>query len=213
MKTSDNGIKLIKRYEGCRLVAYKCAAGVWTIGYGHTSGVKQGQSISQAKAVEYLKSDLAKFEKSVNTVVKVPITQNMFDALISFTYNLGSGALAKSTLLKLINNEEYSKAALEFEKWVKAGDKVLSGLVKRRNAEKKMYLKNMYIVPDKKVSKNSCKLEIIWLQHQLGTVEDGVYGPKTRQALLAYWDSIGWNKEGKSDGWTAGEKTLNRMKA
>lgn len=219
MKTSKNGLDLIKQFEGCRLKAYRCPAGVLTIGYGHTQGVYDGQIITNSQANDYLRSDIDKFEKSVNDLVKVNVTQNMFDALVSFTYNLGAGALKTSTLLKYLNCEEYEKASLEFAKWNKAGGKVLSGLVKRRSLEKKLFIADMYLKPKKKVNKQSPKLEIMWLQIKLnekinaGLIVDGVFGEKTRQALLKYWKSLNWSKDRKSTGWTAGEKTIDILTA
>lgn len=142
-KTSDAGINLIKSFEGCVLKAYRCPAGVLTIGYGHTSGVKDGMVITADEAVVFLKSDLASFEKSVNSLVKVDITQNMFDALVSFTYNCGAGALKKSTLLLLLNSKNYSGAAGEFAKWNKANGKVLAGLTRRRTAERLLFVTDM----------------------------------------------------------------------
>lgn len=143
--TSKNGINLIKKYEGCVLKAYKCPANVWTIGYGHTSGVKEGQKITKTQAEEYLKKDLVKYEKSVNKLVIVDLNQNQFDALISFTYNVGMGNLGKSTLLKKLNDNNYIGASTEFLKWNKAvvngKKKELKGLTKRRKAEKKLFLK------------------------------------------------------------------------
>ena len=103
MKTSQNGINLIKKYEGCRLTAYKCPAGLWTIGYGHTKNVKSGQKITQKQAENFLKQDLKTFEKGVEKAVKVRLNQNQFDALVSFAYNCGLGALKTSTLLRKLN--------------------------------------------------------------------------------------------------------------
>ena len=141
MKTSKNGINLIKNYEGCRLTAYKCPAGVWTIGYGHTAGVKQGDKITQLQADTLLAVDLQKFEYSVNKAVKKPITQNEFDALVSFAFNVGTGNFEKSTLLRLVNMGQFELAAKQFEKWIYAGGKPLTGLKKRRLAEKTLFLK------------------------------------------------------------------------
>lgn len=90
MKTSQTGIDLIKQFEGCVLTAYKCPAGVWTIGYGHTAGVKQGQRITAAQAESYLRSDLEKYEKKVDKYSRYGWNQNEFDALVSFAYNIGS---------------------------------------------------------------------------------------------------------------------------
>lgn len=145
MKTSKNGINLIKKYEGCRLTAYKCPANVWTIGYGHTKGVKSGMKITQAQAEAYLKSDLATYEDAVNEYVKVPINQNQFDALVSFSFNCGTDALKTSTLLNRLNKRDYSGAANEFLRWNKANGKVLNGLVKRRTEERSSFLKNDYL--------------------------------------------------------------------
>lgn len=145
MKTSDVGIELIKKYEGCVLKAYKCPSGVWTIGYGHTNGVKSGMQITKAQALDYLKQDLNVFEKAVTDYVKVPLNQNQFDALVSFSFNCGTGALKTSTLLKKLNSCDYSGAANELLKWNKSNGKVLNGLVKRRQEEKKLFLKTNYL--------------------------------------------------------------------
>ena len=140
MNISETGIELIKKFEGCVLKAYKCPAGVWTIGYGHTSGVKEGQTITKKEAEVFLKQDLLTFETYVSNLVTVAINQNQFDALVSFCYNLGPGNLKSSTLLKLINTKNFNAAAKQFDRWVYAGGKKLSGLVKRRAAEKTLFL-------------------------------------------------------------------------
>ena len=140
MNTSKTGIELIKKFEGCVLKAYKCPAGVWTIGYGHTAGVKEGQTITKKEAEAYLKQDLTTFETVVSNLVTVAINQNQFDALVSFCYNLGPRNLRSSTLLKQINAGNFNGAAEEFDRWVYAGGKKLSGLVKRRAAEKALFL-------------------------------------------------------------------------
>ena len=145
MKTSDVGIELIKKYEGCILKSYKCPSGVWTIGYGHTNGVKSGMQITKTQALDYLKQDLSTFEKAVTNYVKVPLNQNQFDALVSFSFNCGSDALKTSTLLKKLNSCDYNGAANEFLKWNKSNGKVLNGLVKRREEEKELFLKTNYI--------------------------------------------------------------------
>jgi GH24 family phage-related lysozyme (muramidase) len=142
MKISAAGIELLKQFEGCRLTAYQDSVGVWTIGFGTTAGVKEGQTISQVKAEEYLRSDLAIFEKAVTESIKVPVNQNQFDALVSFTYNVGVSAFRSSTLLNLINEKTDKKVvAAEFSKWVKAGNQTLPGLVSRRKAESELFLK------------------------------------------------------------------------
>lgn len=143
MKISNKGIDLIKQFEGCKLTAYKCPAGVWTIGYGHTATAKQGMTITQAKAIELLRNDLARFEAGVNTYVKVQINQNQFDALVSFSFNVGTGALKTSTLLKKLNAKDFKGAADEFLRWNKSNGKVLAGLTKRREKERELFLTNI----------------------------------------------------------------------
>jgi len=139
VNTGKNGIELIKRAEGCSLKAYRCPAGVLTIGYGATNidgiPVSADMTITEREAETILKSDLRRFENAVNRLVKVPLTQNQFDALISFTFNVGEGNLAKSTLLKKLNKGDYQAVPAELAKWNKAGGKVLRGLVARRSAE------------------------------------------------------------------------------
>lgn len=136
---SQQGIDLIKRWEGCRTNAYKCPAGVWTIGYGHTKTAKPHMMISHLEAERLLKQDLINFETAVRNYVKVPITQGQFDALVSFTYNVGISAFCNSTLLKYVNQNKFNTAALQFGRWIYAGDKKLAGLVRRRRAEKKLF--------------------------------------------------------------------------
>lgn len=141
MKISNKGKDLIKKYEGCELEAYKCPAGIWTIGYGHTGqDVFEGKIITQQEADSLLSKDLTRFEKFLNRVIKVPINQNQFNALASFTYNLGMGALQNSTLLKKLNNNDFTGAANEFDRWVYGGGKKLEGLVRRRKEEKELFL-------------------------------------------------------------------------
>ncbi len=136
MKTSQTGIDLIKKFEGCRLDAYKCPAGVWTIGYGHTAGVTGGQKISPAQAEAYLRADLEKSEKKVEKYDPAyNWTQNEFDAMVSFAYNLGS-------IDKLTANGRRTKAVIA-EKMLlynKADGKVLAGLTRRRQAERELFL-------------------------------------------------------------------------
>jgi len=139
MKISQEGVNLIKHFEGCRLEAYKCPAGVWTIGYGHTKGVKEGDEIEQEAAEAFLIEDLEKFEQAVMRLVEVPLTQQQFDALVSWTFNLGAGNLAESTLLRKLNNYQYAEVPEQMMRWVRAGGQVLDGLVKRRAAEAAMF--------------------------------------------------------------------------
>ena len=146
MKISNNGLNLIKQFEGLRLNAYDDGVGVWTIGYGtikYPNGVrvKRGDKITQAQADQYIANDVATFERAVNMLVNVPLNQNQFDALVSFTYNLGATNLSASTLLKKLNSKDYEGAAAEFPKWNKAGGKVMTGLVRRRKAEMELFNK------------------------------------------------------------------------
>jgi len=139
MKYSKKGLQLTEQFEGCKLVAYQDQVGVWTIGYGHTSGVHQGMTCTQQQAEQWLSDDTAAAEQDVNTHVAVPLTQGEFDALVDFAFNLGRGALNNSTLLKYLNQGEYSAAANEFEKWDRAGGKEVAGLLRRRQAEKQEF--------------------------------------------------------------------------
>lgn len=136
MDVSEKGINLIKKYEGCRLTAYKCPAGILTIGYGHTgSDVHVGMTITQEKADALLKIDLMIHCNNVEKLVKVPLTQNQFDALVSLEYNIGYGQFKNSTLLRLLNQGKYKEASEQFKVWRLGGGKVLPGLVKRRAEE------------------------------------------------------------------------------
>lgn len=135
MRTSSKGINLIKKFEGCRLKAYKCPAGVWTIGWGHTAGVKEGQNITQDEADRYLVEDLKVFEKYV-TNLKLPLNQNQFDALVSFTYNCGPGNL--KTLVKNRSLQQIADALLLYNK---SAGVTLNGLVRRRTEERELFLK------------------------------------------------------------------------
>jgi lysozyme len=139
MRISDKGLNLIKQFEGLYLTAYKCPAGVWTIGWGCTKGVRPGQQITREQAEAMLRAELAEFEAGVNRLVNVPLTQSQFDALVSFAYNVGLGALSKSTLLSKLNKGDYEGAAAEFPRWNKGGGKVLAGLIRRRAAEQALF--------------------------------------------------------------------------
>ena len=139
MHTSQKGLDLIKSFEGLRLSAYKDVVGVVTIGYGTTSGVKMGDTITKERAEDLLRADVKRFEDQVLRLVKVPLTQGQFDALVSFTYNLGAANLGNSTLLRLLNAGDYKGAAAQFDRWTKAGGKELPGLVKRRAAERALF--------------------------------------------------------------------------
>lgn len=145
MKTGSQGISLIKQFEGCRLNAYPDPAtggAPWTIGYGHTGNdVRPRMVWTQVQADSALISDLAQCERAVSRLVKVNLTQNQFDALVSFVFNVGSGNLQSSTLLRKLNSGDYRGAADEFPRWNKAAGKVMAGLTKRRAAERELFLK------------------------------------------------------------------------
>jgi len=143
-KTSDKGKDIIKEFEGFRAIAYLCQAGVWTVGYGTTriqgTPVSESTKITTQEAEMFLEQDLKVFEDAVNQKVTIELTQNEFDALVSFVYNVGVGNFSKSTLLKKLNSLKRTDAADEFLKWNKAKGKVSKGLSKRRQAERELFL-------------------------------------------------------------------------
>ena len=142
MRISSRGIRLIKRYEGVRLKAYKPVPTeqFWTIGYGHYGpDVRRGSSITEATAEKLLRQDLRKFEVGVTNLLKTRINQNRFDALVSLAFNIGLGAFAESTVLRETNRRRFTRAAAAFRMWVKGGGRVLPGLVKRRASEAWLY--------------------------------------------------------------------------
>lgn len=155
MEISKTGLDLIAEFEGLRLSAYPdpgTGGEPWTIGYGTTiypSGIKvrNGDLITKQTALDCLRHDATRFSNAVNRLVRVPVNQNQFDALVSFTYNLGEGALARSTLLKKLNEHDFSGAANEFDKWVYAGSNILPGLVRRRKAEKELFNRGVVTPP------------------------------------------------------------------
>lgn len=155
---SPRGVAMIKKHESLaslqpnknvwtqgnvspdtKIYSYRDAIGVWTIGYGHTTTAKSGQVITAQQAEELLKNDLKTAERAVKSYVTTTITQGMYDALVSFTFNVGSGNLQKSTLLKKVNANDFTGAAAEFSKWNKAGGKELAGLTARRIDEKTVF--------------------------------------------------------------------------
>ncbi len=135
MKISAEGLALIKKFEGCELEAYQDAVGVWTIGYGHIKGVKEGMTITKQQAEEMLLEELVEYENYVLEAVNHQLDQCMFDALVSWTYNLGPSNLNASTMLKVLNAGDYDGVPEQIKRWNKAGGKVLQGLVRRREAE------------------------------------------------------------------------------
>lgn len=141
MKIGSKGLELIKQFEGLKLTSYLCPANVWTIGYGSTGPhVKEGMTITEQEAEDLLKEDINKFEECVNQAVEVDLTQEEFDALVSFSFNVGCVAFMGSTLLRLLNAGNKQAAAQQFPRWNKAAGKVLAGLTRRREAEKALYL-------------------------------------------------------------------------
>lgn len=137
---SQAGLNLIRDFEGRRLNAYQDAVGVWTIGYGHTRTAYPGQRITEAGAVALLREDIATFERAVSQAVQVPLTDNQYAALVSFAFNVGSGALNSSTLLRRLNAGDYYGAANELLRWNRAGGRELYGLTRRREAERSLFL-------------------------------------------------------------------------
>lgn len=153
MRTSDDGVRLIQLYEGLRLTSYICPAGVLTIGYGHTSAagkpfVAPKMTVTKEEATAILRADLGRFERGVESLVKVDLTQHQFDALVSFAFNCGLGALKKSTLLKRVNAKRFDDVPAEFMKWTRGGGRQLAGLVRRRRAEVEMWRSLTGIEPD-----------------------------------------------------------------
>lgn len=139
MNRYDIAADIIKRFEGCKLTAYRCPADVWTIGYGSTRNVKEGMVISEAEAFARLMMDMQEAGDVVETYAKVPLNDNQFAALVSFVFNVGARAFRRSTMLKRLNSGQYLIAAERFTRWNKAGGQVLPGLVKRRAAERALF--------------------------------------------------------------------------
>jgi len=149
-KINEKGLSLIKQWEGCKLTAYKDAVGVLTIGYGHTTAagkpfVQAGLKITEKEAEAILANDLGQYECAVEDAVKVPLNDNQFAALVSFTYNVGAGALKRSTLLKKLNKGDYEAVPAESMKWTRAGKKKLKGLENRRAAEAGLWVQGEFV--------------------------------------------------------------------
>lgn len=142
MKYSKTSLDLVNKFEGCELKAYRDLGGVLTIGYGHTLGVYEGQTITLDQAEQYAKEDLSIAESEVNNLVTVPLSQDEFDALVDFVFNLGEGNFARSSLLVLLNKKQYFAAALQFERWDKCGGIIVAGLLRRRVAEHKLFMED-----------------------------------------------------------------------
>ena len=144
------GLKLIKQWEGFKEKSYKDGGGVWTIGYGHTTAagpptVSYGLRITEAQAAEILRKDIDSVEAAVERLVKVPLNDNQFAALVSFVYNVGEGAFAKSTLLKKLNAKDYNSVPKELMKWVNDNGNRIQGLVNRRASEAGLWAKGSFV--------------------------------------------------------------------
>ena len=192
MKTSKNALDQIAKYEGLRLQAYRCPAGVLTIGYGHTgSDVTAGMTITKEQALDLFMNDIRKFEDYV-TATGLVLTQNQFDALVSFAFNCGAG-----NLRKLVKGRDYRQIADAMLLYNKGGGKVLPGLVKRRQWEHDLFLSdgaaekrtgNPYAAPQKNLRLGSRGNDVRWLQYELTQagyqiVVDGVFGSKTDKCV------------------------------
>lgn len=215
------GLDLIKQYEGCRLAAYRCAAGVWTIGYGHTAGVHSGMTITQAQADAYLQQDIAKFEGYVNNPAYVPITeqlnQNQFDALTSFAFNLGAG-----NLRKLCKGRTAAQIARAMPSYNKAAGKVLAGLTRRRKAEQALFNKAVSCTGTTTTSTNTEDYNMktikkgskgnavkVW-QIIIGVTPDGKFGSGTESTTRDWQESHGLTVDGTVGpmSWKAGLEAL-----
>ena len=139
MKISSDGLELIKHFEGCETTAYQDSVGVWTIGYGHTKNVEEGQTCSIEDAETMLADEMDEYEGYINNMVKVDLEQHEFDALVAWVYNLGPTNLGESTMLKVLNGGQFDRVHSEMKRWNRAGGQVLEGLVRRRTAEALMF--------------------------------------------------------------------------
>lgn len=167
MIVNKETINLIKEFEGCELTAYQCSAGVWTIGYGITEGAgvgikpAKGMTITQDQAEKLLRQAVDKFATRVDELITANVNANEFGACVSLAYNIGPNAFAKSTVLRELNANRKDNAAAAFQMWNKAGGVVSKGLVRRREAEKQLFLKpvsaDMHNVPD------PIEAESIWI--------------------------------------------------
>ena len=139
MKISEDGLELIKKFEGCETSAYQDSVGVWTIGFGHTKGVEEGQTCSIEDAESMLADEMDEYEGYINNMVKVDLQQHEFDSLVAWVYNLGPTNLGESTMLKVLNGGQFDRVPDEMNRWTRAGGEILEGLVRRRQAESLMF--------------------------------------------------------------------------
>lgn len=215
LKTGQAGINLIKQFEGCRLTAYKCPAGVWTIGYGHTAGVTAGQTITQAEADRLLVEDLAKYEGRVNKYYdRYRFNQQEFDALVSFAFNLGS-------IDKLTANGARSRAEIADKMLLynKGGGRVLAGLTRRRKAERELFLagkggaeltaaeqEQFPILGKGSRGQSVLKLQEALKKHGYSLKADGIFGNETLKAFRAFQADNGLAVDG-----VVGVKTWGKL--
>ena len=220
-KIGQAGLNLIKQFEGCRLTAYQCSAGVWTIGYGHTVGVYKGMKISQAQADAFLKQDIAKFEKYINNPSYVPFTeqlnQNQFDALVSFAFNLGQGNVKKLCVGRNIN-----QITSAMQQYCKAAGKTLPGLQRRRKAEAALYNKKVEDCTGvtavkesedynmKTIKKGSKGIAVKVWQIIIGTTPDGIFGSGTESVTKTWQKNHGLTADGivGKNSWKSGLESL-----
>jgi len=139
MKISEDGLELIKKFEGCETSAYQDSVGVWTIGFGHTKGVEEGQTCSIEDAESMLADEMDEYEGYINDMVRVDLQQHEFDSLVAWVYNLGPTNLNESTMLKVLNGGQFDRVPDEMNRWTRAGGEILEGLVRRRQAESLMF--------------------------------------------------------------------------
>lgn len=210
MRISEKGLAMIEKFEGCLLKASNKLDGVWTIGYGQTGRyygkrVRRGMTTTKAEAHAWLRDHSIKtYEDAVTQAVKVPLNQNQFDALVSFTYNVGVGALKQSTALRKLNAGDYAGAADALTMWTKCNGKVLAGLVRRRKEERALFL-----TPVTQPQTGNTDLlrkgdrgdDVKLLQHRLNILgsqlaEDGIWGVKTDQAVRNYQYKAGLTVDG-----------------
>ena len=210
MRISEKGLAMIEKFEGCLLKASNKLDGVWTIGYGQTGRyygkrVRRGMTTTKAEAHAWLRDHSIKtYEDAVTQAVKVPLNQNQFDALVSFTYNVGVGALKQSTALRKLNAGDYAGAADALTMWTKCRRKVLAGLVRRRKEERALFL-----TPVTQPQTGNTDLlrkgdkgdDVKLLQHRLNILgsqlaEDGIWGVKTDQAVRNYQYKAGLTVDG-----------------
>lgn len=222
-KIGQAGLALIKQFEGCRLAAYQCSAGVWTIGYGHTAGVYKGMKITQAQADAFLKQDIAKFEKYINNPSYVPFTeqlnQNQFDALVSFAFNLGQGNVKKLCTGRVMN-----QIPSAMQQYCKAAGKTLPGLQRRRKAEAALYNKKVEsctgvttttVKESEDYSMNTIKKGSkgksvkVW-QIIIGTTADGNFGSGTENMTKTWQKNHGLTVDGivGKNSWKTGLESL-----